>query len=122
MSETIEVVFSEANKTSPSSLSKANNPTMATNGGTKEALAGKEKREFDKVQKRLRRNTGKAIQDYHMIERGDRILVCLSGGKDSYTMLDMLLTLQKKAPVSFELVAINSVSYTHLTLPTNREV
>lgn len=62
---------------------------------------------FNKLQKRIRRHTGKAIEDYNMIEDGDRIMVCLSGGKDSFTMLDMLMSLQKSAPVSFELIAVN---------------
>ncbi|MBE3651257.1 tRNA 2-thiocytidine(32) synthetase TtcA [Vibrio navarrensis] len=62
---------------------------------------------FNKLQKRIRRNTGQVIADFNMIEDGDRIMVCLSGGKDSFTMLDILLSLQKSAPVSFSLVAVN---------------
>lgn len=61
----------------------------------------------NKLGQRLRRLTGQAVVDYGMIEDGDRIMVCLSGGKDSYTMLDMLLHLQTKAPVQFEITAIN---------------
>ena len=69
--------------------------------------AKKQKTKFNKLQKKLRREVGKAIADYNMIEEGDRIMVCLSGGKDSYTMLDILMSLQKSAPVNFELVAVN---------------
>ena len=70
-------------------------------------LSKKEKTEFNKLQKRLRRHAGNAIADYRMIEEGDRVMVCVSGGKDSYAMLDVLMSLQRSAPVDFELIAVN---------------
>lgn len=67
----------------------------------------KETLEFNKLQKRLRRNVGNAIADYGMIEDGDVVMACMSGGKDSFAMLDILLNLQKAAPVSFKVIAVN---------------
>ena len=63
--------------------------------------------ERNKLRKKLRRLVGRAIADYNMIENGDRVMVCLSGGKDSYTLLDILMNLQLSAPIDFELVAVN---------------
>lgn len=67
----------------------------------------KEKLEFNKLQKRLRRNVGSAIVDFNMIEEGDLVMACISGGKDSFAMLDILVHLQKTAPIKFEVVAVN---------------
>src|SRR6185295_9660941 len=63
--------------------------------------------EANKLTKRLQRLAGEAIADYAMIEAGDRVMVCLSGGKDSYGLLNVLLALQKRAPIRFDVVAVN---------------
>ena len=71
------------------------------------SLSGTAKTEFNKLQKRLRRHAGQAIEEFNMIEDGDKVMVCLSGGADSYTMLHILQSLQKSAPIEFDLVAVN---------------
>lgn len=70
-------------------------------------LGEKQRYEFNKLQKRLRRLTGEAIADFGMIEAGDKIMVCLSGGKDSFALLDILLSLKLNAPIEFDIVAVN---------------
>ncbi|MEH2921490.1 tRNA 2-thiocytidine(32) synthetase TtcA [Samsonia erythrinae] len=70
-------------------------------------ISQKQQYNLNKLQKRLRRNVGEAIADFNMIEEGDRIMVCLSGGKDSFTMLEILRNMQQSAPVNFSLVAVN---------------
>ena len=74
---------------------------------TKRSFEGKLAMKYNRIRKNLRRDVGKAIADYNMIEDGDLVMVCLSGGKDSYAMLDILMSLQKSAPISFRIRAVN---------------
>ena len=79
----------------------------ATGAAEAASPSARERLERNKLVKRLRRQVGQAITDYGMIRDGDRVMVCLSGGKDSYTMLDVLLMLRDAAPVDFEILAVN---------------
>ncbi|ABC29002.1 tRNA 2-thiocytidine(32) synthetase TtcA [Hahella aquimaris] len=73
----------------------------------KSEMAQRDRLELNKLRKLLRREVGRAIADFNMIEDGDKVMCCLSGGKDSYAMLDILLNLKKHAPISFEVIAVN---------------
>ena len=87
-------------------VSPANDTDAEDLGGAQEQMQPGSRR-FELLEKNLRRQTGKAVIDFGMIEEGDRIMVCLSGGADSYTMLETLRYLQKVAPINFELFAVN---------------
>ena len=96
-----------ADITSVETSKSVDDASAAIEQSSNEKLDRKSKTEFNKLQKRLRRQVGEAIADYAMIEEGDKVMVCLSGGKDSYGMLDILMSLQRSAPVKFDLVAVN---------------
>ncbi len=70
-------------------------------------LSSTQKTQFTKLEKKLRRNVGQAIAQYNMIEDGDKVMVCLSGGKDSYAMLSILMRLKESAPIHFDIIAVN---------------
>jgi tRNA 2-thiocytidine biosynthesis protein TtcA len=82
-------------------------PEPATGGPPSKRDPRKAEFEANKLRKRLRREVGEAIGDYGLIEAGDRVMVCLSGGKDSYALLDILLSLQGRSPLPFEIIAVN---------------
>lgn len=91
----------------PSPAAQAPTPQATPASQAPKGDSRRQQHEFNKLRKRLRRNVGNAIVDFNMIEDGDRVMVCVSGGKDSYAMLDILLHLRDSAPISFEVIAVN---------------
>ncbi len=80
---------------------------MTPTSSTTVETAGLEPVTLERLERRIRHGAGRAISDFDMIEDGDRVMVCLSGGADSYTLLDVLLMLQKAAPIDFDIIAVN---------------
>ncbi len=82
-------------------------PEIDVIGADAKAEEKKAALEINKLSKRLHRQVGQAVTDYNMIEDGDKVMVCVSGGKDSYSLLDILIKLKQRAPIKFAITAVN---------------